>query len=433
MKRIFLAFYAVIFTASFLFLSFHNAWAIPAFARKYKTSCMTCHAPFPRLTGVGEAFRLNGYKLPNNELYVKEQPVSMGAEAYKKMFPHAVWPSDIPGIPPIALLINSDINTNLHGSDNKKTTFDLPSDASLLAAGTMGDTVSFFTELAFDNADNSSEVNAWLMLQGIASSFIGDNHLNLKFGTVGDQEIGLPNARSPQRYSYTDYLYHEALDLDSHPGIELNGFGHIWRYAAGVVDNDTNQNDKDYYAAFSMKFGGVGYDGVSKNAASQGAPTSTPSGYWRDDAVHLGVFGYHGYKEVDPDSSEPYDRFGADVRVNYADWSLVAGYAYGKDKSMTFNQDHPEQNIWFGEADYYFLPWVMGYCRYESLSTTHSDNSEANYSDRDRIVPGVIFLVRANIKATVEGKFYTSDKYATTADHGTDYYDSLALAVIWAF
>ncbi len=50
-----------------------KAEAIPAFARKYKTTCVTCHAPFPRLTALGEAFRLNGYKLPGgDELYVKD-------------------------------------------------------------------------------------------------------------------------------------------------------------------------------------------------------------------------------------------------------------------------------------------------------------------------------------------------------------------------
>ena len=30
-----------------------NAGAIPAFARRYKISCTTCHAPFPRLTSFG--------------------------------------------------------------------------------------------------------------------------------------------------------------------------------------------------------------------------------------------------------------------------------------------------------------------------------------------------------------------------------------------
>ena len=42
------------------FLLPQSADAITAFARKYQTSCMTCHESLPRLNAVGEAFRLNG-------------------------------------------------------------------------------------------------------------------------------------------------------------------------------------------------------------------------------------------------------------------------------------------------------------------------------------------------------------------------------------
>lgn len=35
---------------------------IPAFARKYRVSCSACHAPFPRLNALGEAFAANGFE-----------------------------------------------------------------------------------------------------------------------------------------------------------------------------------------------------------------------------------------------------------------------------------------------------------------------------------------------------------------------------------
>src|SRR5207245_9732789 len=41
-----------------------SAHAIPAFARKYGTSCQTCHPVYPKLTPFGEAFRRNGYRFP---------------------------------------------------------------------------------------------------------------------------------------------------------------------------------------------------------------------------------------------------------------------------------------------------------------------------------------------------------------------------------
>ena len=41
--------------------------AIPAFARRYKISCSTCHAPFPRLKDYGEEFAGNGMILKEEE------------------------------------------------------------------------------------------------------------------------------------------------------------------------------------------------------------------------------------------------------------------------------------------------------------------------------------------------------------------------------
>ena len=55
-----------------------RAAAIPAFARKYQTSCQTCHIVFPKLNAFGEAFRLRGYHMPaETEEMVKQKPVGL--------------------------------------------------------------------------------------------------------------------------------------------------------------------------------------------------------------------------------------------------------------------------------------------------------------------------------------------------------------------
>ena len=80
------------------------AAAIPAFARKYETSCLTCHSVYPRLTPFGEAVRRNGYRFPGIDGdYVKQPAVVMGQEANKKTFPSSVWPSSIPASVPLAI------------------------------------------------------------------------------------------------------------------------------------------------------------------------------------------------------------------------------------------------------------------------------------------------------------------------------------------
>ena len=81
-----------------------TAEAVPAFSRKYKTSCQTCHVVFPKLNPFGEAFRLNGYRMPGEtEELVKQVPVSLGSEAYEKLWPKMVYPSTLPGNVPLAI------------------------------------------------------------------------------------------------------------------------------------------------------------------------------------------------------------------------------------------------------------------------------------------------------------------------------------------
>ena len=86
-----------------LFLLFPQlGHAIPAFARQYQTSCTTCHLDFPKLNDFGKAFKDAGFKFPtDDEGMIKIAPTLLGAPAQKELFPHAVWPGTIPGMPPI--------------------------------------------------------------------------------------------------------------------------------------------------------------------------------------------------------------------------------------------------------------------------------------------------------------------------------------------
>ncbi len=88
------------FLASFLFFADH-AVAIPAFARKYQTSCQTCHSMPPKLNAFGEAYRLNSYQIPDgDEPHIKDTPLVTAAPAWKDVWPKSIWPGWIPGSPP---------------------------------------------------------------------------------------------------------------------------------------------------------------------------------------------------------------------------------------------------------------------------------------------------------------------------------------------
>jgi hypothetical protein len=60
MKKLFLLLMITLFSFQ---IYTTDVQAIPAFARKYKMSCKTCHAPIPRLKAYGDEFAGNGFKL----------------------------------------------------------------------------------------------------------------------------------------------------------------------------------------------------------------------------------------------------------------------------------------------------------------------------------------------------------------------------------
>src|SRR4029077_3338653 len=100
-------------TLIYAFASAPRANAIPAFSRKYQTSCTTCHNNFPELNDFGWAFKKNGFKFPkDDETFVKEPPVLLGAKAQKEAFPHAIYPGEIPGSVPVAFRYSGNFTYN---------------------------------------------------------------------------------------------------------------------------------------------------------------------------------------------------------------------------------------------------------------------------------------------------------------------------------
>lgn len=93
--------------ASVLGFPWSKSYAIPPFARKYHTSCQTCHLDFPKLNDFGKAFKDAGFKFPaDDDTYIKEPPVLLGAPANKDSFPDSIWPGEVPGLPPVGLRYN---------------------------------------------------------------------------------------------------------------------------------------------------------------------------------------------------------------------------------------------------------------------------------------------------------------------------------------
>lgn len=396
--------------------------AIPAFARKYRTSCATCHEAFPRLNAVGEAFRLNGYKFVDDSAYIKQEPVELGDEAYKRVWPKALWPSDIPGGPPIAIRGVFDYDVDLSGAQESSNTFQYPDEVELFAAGSMGDDMSFFMEMSVEEGE--VETAGWLQIEDL---FGAENLFNVKIGTIGMNSFGTVTSRDQNRLTNTHYLYgdwslpypegFEASNqyrLNSEPaGIELNGFGAHWQYALGVVQGDEDISEKDYFFQFAYKIGGATYDGSDIESETLSSPE-----FWRDNNFTMSLFAYRGTSSVNymgDESTDNFWRVGPGVSWKNGDCRVAATYIFGRNDNPygVLTSDSVDSDSWLFEGEYFIYPWLIPSVRYESLTLDLPDIAGfQNQQDMARVVASTKFVLRANVTFTVEAVVATkNDSY----------------------
>lgn len=425
-----------------------RADAVPAFARKYQTSCQTCHAMFPKLNAFGEAFRLRGYRMPGQtEDMVKEKPISLGAPAYKRLWPEAIWPGEISSAVPLAVNIKlADINTSTRNDDGSVTSvrndLQFPQEVNIFAAGTLGDHVSYLGEVTFhESPDSSVAVELEHAHMGFDSPFGPEDLFHFRIGKFapnlvdGFQEMWLStNAHIDSLFSYNPIGSNGGAGLggDASPaaislpalvrGIE--GYGiiqHRAMWVAGIANGigpsatDTSgrfdgNNAKDLYARFDYKIGGMGLDGDTG-----GQPV--PDKNWRDNSLRLGVFTYRG----DGSGSDfPMTTLGGlDTKIQdvhflrtgiYAslfvqDLNVFGAYLQGSDAlrvsdaatASLLSAIEPSYHAWFTQADYMIYPWLQATGRYETV--TPADPSVPSLRTG---VLSVSALVRANVKAMLE-------------------------------
>jgi hypothetical protein len=422
-----------------LVLNIPSANAIPAFARIHQTACQTCHVGFPKLNPFGEAFRLNGYRMPA-EMQTEEKAQSIGAEAYKKMWPKAIWPSDIPAHVPLALNVKmvsayaSSLDEN--GRSVTKNDFQFPQEANLFSGGTLGDHFGFLGEVTWgENPDGSSETEIERFhLQ--AGSFIGPPHLvNIKIGKFapdladGFQEMWLStNNGIDTLFSFNPIGLHGGTGLaeegagislpSSVKGIELYGVGvHRFFYTVGIVNglgpsaggNVDGNSSKDIYARVDYKFGGMGLDGDTTGV-------KLPPENWRERSLRVGLLGYQGNgKGIDFPLT---DENGAELNVQdrtfsragvYASWYFddlnVFGVALrGRDRLNTFadgtleNAESFRYSTWFIQSDYVIVPPLQASLRYESASPP----SAAEVKSLRSLNVGLSYFAYANVKVMLE-------------------------------
>ena len=399
--------------------------AIPVFARKYRTSCTTCHLAIPKRNAFGEAFRRNGYRLPvDDEVAVKEAPVSLGAEPWKMVWPEAYWPGAIPGSIPISFYGHQRFvyAEERLGTDTVNTTFDAPHELEMLLGGTLGEKVSFFGEwVLFEKGKTDEARLGSLFVQ--YSDFFGEDVLNVKFGKFdpggldGYNAFKEDNRLTLAHYAQNDYRVVPSRDRvngapinyrwryrDRQAGIEFNGvlFDRL-EYAAGLVNGNGSVRDdndaKDWYYSLRVKLFG---DTITMKDL-RGELLIKDN--WRDDSVTIGTHGYFGQTRLSANALRWHNhfmRFGVDVRAKYNRFELGGAFVWGNDddpggpRSTAFPHDI-DSNAWIAELSYIVYPWLIPTFRYEDVNF-----SKGFANDTEALVFNITAMHTANLRWTAE-------------------------------
>jgi hypothetical protein len=407
----------VIVLFSSALLAPRTAYTIPAFARKYETSCQTCHVAIPALTPFGEAFRQNGYRFPGGDdaAMTKIPPVPLGAEGYKKLWPKSVWPGEIPGMPPLAVLLTSTVD---YDQATDVVTFgNMGGELEILAAGTLGEHFSFWGSVVF--ARDGSEIATEMERLNLLVRPLDSAALQFKVGSFEPGIMLVSTHRSlldQELWTLTqpagDNLWApEAFQQ----GLEAYGMlQHRVLYNTGVVEGSGSVGDKskDVYARVAYKLGGLPFDGIRSGAPETSMPTNANP--WSETSVAISGFAYKGKGILDggdpedPDSRDGFRVFGGDVAVNYLDLMAHAGYTDRKDDRLLLADptaiDVPVKNT-FGELSWVMFPWLIPAGRWETSKVADERTDQLSFTANGLIRANVKTFLAANWVKEPGGKF----------------------------
>jgi hypothetical protein len=427
----------------FLYFSFRpmsDTYAIPAFARKYQTSCATCHNNYPELNDFGEAFKKNGFNFPkDDELFVKEPPVLLGAPAQRQAFPKALYPGELPGSIPIGFRYSGFASYNSKQPVAlgflPRTDLFAPNTFTIIAAGSLGSNLSFWIDDDISAGGSGADGglgDGYLKVNDLGHYLhLPKDALNVRFGQF---ELDLPftQARTINPTGYD--IYDQAsvagtVGTTNNPfvfsapqrGIEFGGYPNDGNFSWSIsfLNGSNNQtaarNSKDVYFRVSQKFN-LDRDPSSRKEVQASGPT----GPHDHTSLRLGAFYYYGRNALNMDGSlfpqfgtirEPFYRVGGDFRFKHKKFEVYGLGMYGHDTNLIPNtstlllvRGTPVTFTGgFAQAQYWIYPWVIAIMRYDMVNSPTDFQNDISLRDtRNRFSPGVQFLVRANLKMVFE-------------------------------
>ncbi|MDH3427398.1 MAG: hypothetical protein OEM23_03095, partial [Gemmatimonadota bacterium] len=271
-----------------------------------------------------------------------------------------------------------------------------------------------------------------------ASLNLGLGQQNLYLFTFTDRQIDRAGRVKYewQDFRYSDVVMRRPATSDSlrspnsfnlggtQPAIELNGLvqGRLY-YGVGVAQgagglSEDNNDVKDVFYKLRYKFGGLGLDG--RYAAGDG-PLTGGAGQLLEKSLTLETFGYFGAEPLSDTENDHYRSFGANARALLGRLDIGVGVVHGSDDDpWGLGTGGMSFTTLLGRAEYLFYPWLIGSLKIDDLDVEFPEAVRADGftggADQTRIVPGVIALIRPNVRAVAEFEWFTRFEPADLLD-----------------
>jgi hypothetical protein len=345
--------------------------AIPAFARRYNLTCMTCHDPVPKLASFGETFLARGYRLSDED-----------TTGVTTLGDPLLWLQQT-----LPVAVRMDAYLRAYGGRTIGTDFATPMIAKFLSGGSISPSVSyyFYLLLAEDGVTGPIE-DAWVAFRrplGLPATV-----------TVGQFQIADPVWKRELRLPIENYQILSQQIGEAAANVS---------YDRGVtVDFDLGENTS--LAAEIVNGNGIGEaaDGVFDGDAPK---TGVLWAMRRIGPLRVGGMGYYGAQRVSRSGNIVRNRTwmaGPAVQLSRGNLELNGQYVWRGDTDPTFDGATPDAktNGGFAEA----IWWPLGHGG--RLIVTGLYNCIASDAPGAQYETGTVnasWLVRRNLRIAAEG------------------------------
>lgn len=357
-----------------------SADAIPAFARKYRMSCTTCHAPFPKLKAYGDEFAGNGFVFPDQD--APRYYVETGDE-------------DLDLIREIQAAFRLEGFIKHETRTDRELDFTAPYNLKFLSGGALTKDIAYYFYFFFSERGHVAGIeDAFIMFNDVA----GDLDFDLY---IGQFQASDPLFKRELRLTYQDYQVYRMKPGDSRInltydrgimatlGIE-NGPGFVFQIlnGNGIGEADADRvYDDDKYKTFA------GF--VSQDIG---------------EYFSLGLFGYYGKEAADGYANKLF-MLGPNATLAYGQFELNGQYMRRRDDNPWFTATKPSKLIDTegGLAELVFMP-DGDRSRWYATALYNWVDSDDDSQDYERITGHVGWVLRTNLRLIAENTYDIQDE-----------------------